>query len=65
MNGQHDHGGNRLAPSTHSGAVANQQRMPVLPSEKLLQGHRSVEISHNGELYRLHATRLGKLILTK
>jgi hemin uptake protein HemP len=37
----------------------------VLPSEALLQGQRSVEISHNGERYRLQATRLGKLILTK
>ena len=26
---------------------------------------RLVEIAHNGEVYRLQATRLGKLILTK
>jgi hemin uptake protein HemP len=31
----------------------------------LLQGGRSVDISHNGLVYRLQATRLGKLILTK
>jgi len=36
-----------------------------LPSEDLLQGRRMVEIAHNGEVYRLQATRLGKLILTK
>jgi len=36
-----------------------------LPSEDLLRGRRMVEIAHNGELYRLQATRLGKLILTK
>ena len=36
-----------------------------LSSEKLLQGGRMVEIRHNGEVYRLQATRLGKLILTK
>ena len=36
-----------------------------LPSEALLRGRRLVEISHNGEVYRLQATRLGKLILTK
>lgn len=36
-----------------------------LPSEALLQGRRVVEIAHNGEVYRLQATRLGKLILTK
>ena len=40
------------------------QRPPV-PSEQLLQGRRMVEIAHNGEVYRLQATRLGKLILTK
>ncbi|AMO24729.1 hypothetical protein GCM10027034_09290 [Ramlibacter solisilvae] len=38
---------------------------PVIPSEELLRGRRLVEISHNGEVYRLQATRLGKLILTK
>ena len=31
----------------------------------LLQGQRTVTISHNGEIYRLQETRLGKLILTK
>jgi hemin uptake protein HemP len=36
-----------------------------LPSEQLLRGRRLVEIAHNGEVYRLQATRLGKLILTK
>ena len=36
-----------------------------LDSEDLLRGDRCVEIRHNGEVYRLQATRLGKLILTK
>ncbi|MCO5116489.1 MAG: hemin uptake protein HemP [Ottowia sp.] len=36
-----------------------------LPSEALLQGRRTVEIRHNGAVYRLQATRQGKLILTK
>jgi len=36
-----------------------------LASSELLQGAKSVEISHNGSVYRLQATRLGKLILTK
>jgi len=40
-------------------------RPPLVPSEDLLRGHRAIEISHNGVLYRLQATRLGKLILTK
>ena len=40
-------------------------RPPLLDSLQLFQGHRAVEIHHNGELYRLQATRTGKLILTK
>nr|WP_227494450.1 hemin uptake protein HemP [Ramlibacter pallidus] len=40
-------------------------RPAPLASEQLLRGRRLVEISHNGEVYRLQATRLGKLILTK
>jgi len=40
-------------------------RPAPLASEQLLQGRRMVEIAHNGEIYRLQATRLGKLILTK
>ena len=36
-----------------------------LPSEALLKGRKTVEISHNGAVYRLQATRQGKLILTK
>lgn len=38
---------------------------PPVPSEQLLQGRKAIEISHNGSVYRLQATRLGKLILTK
>ena len=37
----------------------------VVKSESLLQGNRTVHITHNGSTYRLQATRLGKLILTK
>lgn len=37
----------------------------VVPSERILQGQRSVAIEHNGTVYRLQATRQGKLILTK
>ena len=40
-------------------------RPPALASSDLLRGGRIVEIRHNGETYRLQATRLGKLILTK
>ena len=45
--------------------VGSQQRQPPLPSAQLLRGERVVEIDHNGAIYRLQATRLGKLILTK
>ena len=38
---------------------------PSLDSQVLLQGGRAVSIRHNGEVYRLQATRQGKLILTK
>jgi hemin uptake protein HemP len=46
-------------------AEAENPRPAPLPSELLLRGRRLVEIAHNGEVYRLQATRLGKLILTK
>lgn len=36
-----------------------------MESKALLQGRKAVTIMHNGALYRLQATRLGKLILTK
>lgn len=37
----------------------------AVDSSALLQGQKAVAISHNGSVYRLQATRLGKLILTK
>ncbi len=51
-----------LAPGP---AEAQVLRPPLLASEDLKQGHKTVEIQHNGLLYRLQATRQGKLILTK
>lgn len=41
------------------------QGAAALDSRALLQGGKAVAIRHNGELYRLQATRQGKLILTK
>lgn len=38
---------------------------PALPSEQLLRGKKKVDILHNGNIYQLQATKLGKLILTK
>lgn len=37
----------------------------AVDSSALLQGHKTVAIRHNGSVYRLQATKLGKLILTK
>jgi hemin uptake protein HemP len=37
----------------------------MLDSRELLQGRKAVTIMHNGAMYRLQATKLGKLILTK
>jgi hemin uptake protein HemP len=37
----------------------------VIRSETLLHGQPVLHIEHNGALYQLRATRLGKLILTK
>jgi len=36
-----------------------------LDSSALLRGHKTVQILHNGSIYTLQATKLGKLILTK
>lgn len=60
MSARREPPGAALAPA----APCEPRRDPV-PSEQLLQGRRVVEITHNGEVYRLQATRLGKLILTK
>ena len=56
-------GGDTCAPPSAGGS--GEPRPAPLPSEALLRGRRLVEIAHNGEVYRLQATRLGKLILTK
>ena len=49
----------------HSGAVRPPTANMALDSASLLQGGKAVAIRHNGEVYRLQATRQGKLILTK
>ena len=37
----------------------------LVESIELLRGGKSIGIMHNGSLYRLQTTKLGKLILTK
>jgi hemin uptake protein HemP len=57
--------GDRAQRTPAQPATSVPARPAPLPSEQLLQGRRLVEITHNGEVYRLQSTRLGKLILTK
>ena len=55
-------------PMSASGARVNEpgeRPAALVESTELLQGHKTVGILHNGSLYRLQATKLGKLILTK
>ena len=49
-----------IDPSQLPNAVAHK-----LSSAAILSGHTELQIDHNGEVYRLRRTRLGKLILTK
>lgn len=51
--------------------MASQVKTPAggsvqrLPSHTIFAGAQEVEIEHNGAVYRLRQTSLGKLILTK
>lgn len=59
-----------MTPSTDSRTeAATTGRTPTAPamldSQELLRGQNAVAITHNGAVYRLQATRQGKLILTK
>jgi hemin uptake protein HemP len=54
-----------LAAAQPAQAGLNGAPARTVPSTELLQGGRSVDIHHNGSVYRLQATKLGKLILTK
>lgn len=54
------------AAPEHAPAFAAPAGSPAaVDSSALLQGQKAVAISHNGAVYRLQATKLGKLILTK
>lgn len=46
-------------------AAQNSNKLPVVSSQSLLQGSKTVAIAHNGSVYQLRATKFGKLILTK
>jgi len=49
----------------HAAPIATGRPAPLVDSMDLLKGQKTVGIMHNGSLYRLQATKLGKLILTK
>jgi hemin uptake protein HemP len=57
-----DHSGGGMASSQ---STQSARQVPLVESTELLRGSKSVGIMHNGSLYRLQATKLGKLILTK
>ncbi len=56
-------------PSTDSCVRLNNagvsQLSAPMPSSAVLRGQKSVSIEHQGVIYRLAVTKLGKLILTK
>ena len=52
-------------PPAHASTHSPESKAPALDSQALLQGHKAITIWHNGASYRLQATKLGKLILTK
>lgn len=58
---------NRPSPASGMapGLQASKPRTSCVDSTEILRGQKTVEINHNGSTYRLQATRLGKLILTK
>lgn len=61
-----DHSPDAHAPAPAMAATQGRHEAPpALSSQQLMQGHSTVAITHNGTTYRLQATRLGKLILTK
>ncbi len=57
----------RTAVHSEAASGANTASTPpgCVNSTEILRGQKAVEINHNGSTYRLQATRLGKLILTK
>ena len=52
-------------PTGSPTAIGHSPLASCVYSTDLLRGQKAVEIVHNGSTYRLQATRLGKLILTK
>lgn len=59
------HSPQRPAGAIASAAAPQAPARPRWASEHLLGGHPEVEIEHQGVVYRLRRTALGKLIMTK
>ncbi len=59
------HQSSQEAKSSPSAAFEGSVPSSGVNSRDILKGEKAVAISHNGLTYRLQATRLGKLILTK
>jgi hemin uptake protein HemP len=55
----------RFSPNTPSSEPSPSAQAQALQSTHLLRGQKVVQIMHNGAVYKLQATKLGKLILTK
>lgn len=53
------------ALAANSNNAATQLQELSVDSTQLLRGKKAISIVHNGAIYRLQATKLGKLILTK
>ena len=55
----------QMAAATMASSTAAASSSAGVDSALLLNGQKAVTIVHNGTPYRLQATKLGKLILTK
>jgi hemin uptake protein HemP len=64
MNTAQAHTAPHFAPASRPEHQAAHQTNRM-DSADLLRGQKAVEIKHNGAVYRLQTTKLGKLILTK
>ena len=54
-----------ISPGVPAGYGSSATARACVGSSDLLRGQRDCDIEHNGAVYRLQVTRLGKLILTK
>jgi hemin uptake protein HemP len=54
-----------LAPAAQSRTAEDCSAASPLSSLVVLRGQKSITIEHQGSVYRLQVTKLGKLILTK